>query len=763
MIMKKQNKTNRWLAALLLLGAVMFTGCANKDNPVVADVDVILPDGMSTMELQPYQYEFELNIQSDTEWQITTEGNVCRTYPHEGSGNVSVRVRVNANDTEQERTGAILVQFPKAKSKNQYIAVKQLTEVTVMQDAQTDINVSQGVGYGYNIYTSKVISTPIANLKALDADNRLSFSDGPSNMIYKSITGSSAHELSCKLTTELGLKASYFGFTSEIKASFKAEALSSQSSEYAITYFYMDKYIKDINLATNRLRASTTYMDEFAYEDLNGIGFGAETYPSTDEGFKQLLNDYGTHFVKKTKLGARLNRSMSVDITKVNGSFDIAAFAKESYGGSIVSDAYFQIDAEYKESYEANKSVCETQVGVLGGDEKLRTKFYNSNNESDFNEWMASVDRDNARPVSYDNGDLIPLYELVIDADRREALRQYMESNKFKEDFGSVDFTYDYNIPGSIDVPTFKEGDNLIKEITVDGTTLAMVCNEFIPVINKEKRVTVVYPVVNNRTLWHVGYYVGSDLTPPAKVCTRRGSINVTTLLDDQGNYLPLGARKKLYIHGAAVADNLAADSVKGLPVIPVATTQKDYYVSGYIDPKYNGPGPRYGYGVVKIFDKLWLTYNLRCNSDVNNTRRFQYASDKKLYFYPESELRESTMIWDWRLPQKSDFLSIGSSLADNQIYDPAGAFKIGGVLGFQLVPVDKSQYGDHLTAYAQYDTVEGSASTKIIPDIGSEYHGCFFLCSDGIIVIDTENHSFGSYTPAIQDCSYQVRLCQDI
>ena len=140
-MMKKQNKTNRWLAALLLLGAVMFTGCANKDNPVVADVDVILPDGMSTMELQPYQYEFELNIQSDTEWQITTEGNVCRTYPHEGSGNVSVRVRVNANDTEQERTGAILVQFPKAKSKNQYIAVKQLTEVTVMQDAQTDINV----------------------------------------------------------------------------------------------------------------------------------------------------------------------------------------------------------------------------------------------------------------------------------------------------------------------------------------------------------------------------------------------------------------------------------------------------------------------------------------------------------------------------------------------------------------------------------------------------------------------------------------------
>ena len=36
-----KKNTNRWLAALLMLGAVMFTGCADKDNPIVETQNVV--------------------------------------------------------------------------------------------------------------------------------------------------------------------------------------------------------------------------------------------------------------------------------------------------------------------------------------------------------------------------------------------------------------------------------------------------------------------------------------------------------------------------------------------------------------------------------------------------------------------------------------------------------------------------------------------------------------------------------------------------
>ena len=779
----KQNRMKKWMASLLLLGVVLLMGCVEKDYPVVANVEVVMPEGMNVMELQPYQYDFELSITSDTEWTITTEGGVCRTYPHSGSGNATVKVRVNANTTGQERVGTIDILFPKAKPNDQHLAVRQLPYITISQDDQTDINKSQSVGYGYNIYTGEV-KPAIANLEALDKASLLSISNGKTDMIYKSFTGSSVHELSSKLSTEMGLKASYFGFTTEIKTSFGAEALQSQSSEYAITYFYMDKYTKSIDLAIRRLCSSTTYMNEFAYEDLNGKGAGAELYPSNDKGFHDLLEDYGTHFIRKAHLGARLSRSMSVDVTKVSGNCDIAAFAKQSYGDSILSDTYAQVEAEYKESYQKNTNACEKRHSVLGGDDKLSSSFYNSNDKSDFDNWIKSVDRNNARPVIYGDGDLYPLYELVADQDRREALRKYMDSNKFKQDFQSVDITYDYNVPSEIDIPAFGDDDNLIKEVTADGQSIALICNEYMPAINKEKRVTVVYPVVNNKTLWNVGYFIGSNGQPPAKVCTQRGVINITSLKDDNGNSLIPGARTKLFIRGSAISDSYLTDSIKGQEIKPYPAKVNDYVVKENVGPIYKGKGD-YNYGIVKIFDKLWLTYNLRKSDADINGKPFVVAHDRKNYFYKLSTI-DSTRIYSliegWRLPSKADYNSIRTTLSDNKISNIANTFYKGkdGLLGFNIIPLEATNKYD-LEQYSIWNLYsrDGTDGNKIGYEVGIEYFpeyneasmnipydGSYFGCIDGIFCINSRMSICGDWTPqkgTWKDYWTQIRLCTDI
>ena len=56
-------------------------------------------------------------------------------------------------------------------------------------------------------------------------------------------------------------------------------------------------------------------------------------------------------------------------------------------------------------------------------------------------------------------------------------------------------------------------------ELSISGRVVARVCSEYIPQIDKTKRVTVVYPVFNNKVKYNLGYFIGNEGLAPTRVC----------------------------------------------------------------------------------------------------------------------------------------------------------------------------------------------------------------------------------------------------
>ena len=69
-------------------------------------------------------------------------------------------------------------------------------------------------------------------------------------------------------------------------------------------------------------------MTDEAYNALNGLSYTTKKgrkiktpYPSTNEGFKRLIKDYGTHLLRRADLGGKMKYSTTIDLSKVENEY----------------------------------------------------------------------------------------------------------------------------------------------------------------------------------------------------------------------------------------------------------------------------------------------------------------------------------------------------------------------------------------------------------------------------------------------------------
>ena len=412
-------------------------------------------------------------------------------------------------------------------------------------------------------------------------------------------------------------------------------------------------------------------MNDDAYNDINGVpmvkrnGNVRISYKSNDEGFKRLIREYGTHVIMSAGLGGRLRRSMEVDITKVSSSYDVKAFVKASYEGAV--DASGEVDEHYKESYEDNKESISLRSEVLGGDQMLATKLLTKEGftKANIEAWMQSVKDDKMALVSFDETSLVPLYELVDrDAteaedgfsgeDRYLALKGYIDNNMGKD----PDFSY-YNC-GTVfefNIPTFenKWNNTLIKDIYCDGHWVAQVCNEYIPEINRDQRVTVVYPVIVNQPRYYMGFFLGNDSHKPARVAWSGTSVSIEEYDD-----LNFGSVSKLYLRGA---------SIKTAPHEGMETKTcetKEEYLQGLKGAGTNYQGEKYNYPIVKIFNNIWIRENYKHQVYVQPARDWKVNNETLHEVYYRISLAEQACPSGWRLPSYDDYQNMVDKLSHN-------------------------------------------------------------------------------------------------
>ena len=675
----------------LAIALVTLAACSSSDDAkYVADVSV--PATVPTTQegyllLEAGAHEFTFDIKTEGQWAVKSQNRFLHVKNGSGTGNATVTVRVENNTFEDRKLGALDITFPGHESENKTITVEQKYLGDYGGNAANIIELNNkiyGVGFSYDIKgewaSPNSVKVEVFDTKRMIKDGVENVNAAQVELSDYTVTGSTISEVSNKLTVKAGVEGSYGGFKGEANASFDMETSESSTYEYASTYFDIQLYRASLSKSPQSLIFD--YMTDDAYNAINGLPVKTKRgmrnlYGNTREGFKKLIDDFGTHVIVEAGLGGRLRRSMQVNTSEITSSYDVKAFAKAGYDGVCKAEA--SVDEHFKQSYKENAKAIKTSMSVLGGDKDLALDLVADGGftSKNYTAWRKSVQDTAMTIVNFSSKSLVPLYELVDreaegGEDRYTALKSYMTDGSVAADFS----TYKCGTVTEFEVPSFegaKYNETLIKDIYLGGQWVGQVCNEYIPNINRDKRVTVVYPVVNNKPRYNMGFFLGDNKGhKPARV-----SWDGTNVAVEAYEELDYGAATKVYLRGASV-----------LPRLPEGTTAlkaddpRDEYLE-MIDWKYP---------LVKIFNNVWMRENWHSgNTSGQPLREYDIDVNGEKFTVKSQEFSDENDIYanfpaSWRVPTKDDAQSIIDKLSNNGFAQPITALLYGGVTGFEDV-----------------------------------------------------------------------------
>ena len=600
-----------------------LTACSNSEDSspsgssakeTAISVEVLGKTVGDTLVFDMMDSTYDFKIEADGKWRIEDETGFIQSISEKfGSGDATVKIRLTTNDWDERFVGDLRIVFPEDTSLNKTITVvqKYSGDYDDNIDQVSQSNKAYAMGYGYDMVSNKEgylapgsIKAEIFDTKQLFQNEIFAYGANTQSLEETSITGSTISDVSFKLGVKANLEGSSALFSGEMKSSFDMSLTNKNNYEYALNYIDIETQTITSNEPVDFLIDSLN-MKKSVYYAINGIGDIGKRYPSNNKGFKKMIESFGTHVVMGAKVGARLRQSLTVDISKVTSSYDLGLFAKAAYKGVVVK-ADGSVESKLKKSFEENRSSIDFKVNVYGGDPKLGGKLMGfTNRELDtavVGEWKQSVyDGKGEALIGFTNGGLVPLYELIDEyisdstAERKEKLKAYMESKQFASDFSSF---YECGTVTEIDVPKIEDYDtnSLIKDIYLNGQLVAKAALEFVPLLNIKEKVMVIYPVINNKPRYNLGFYIGDKDHKPARVSWDGTDAAIVEYAD-----MDFGAAKKIYIRGSSVTSMVPEGTE------PHAGTVEDAYLASKIINKNLSADVDHNYPLVKIFDHVWI------------------------------------------------------------------------------------------------------------------------------------------------------------
>lgn len=622
--MKKTiSKIATFMAAAAMTFA--FAACSDDDNYSISKAEVDI-DQNEVGQLSPSSSvkTFNLKTDDDAEWVATVEWDrrahrqPIYCYPDSGVGSATLKIATLDNRTQQVRKANLIIRFPKDESKNITIPITQKrAEVDNSGEDIIDGNMARGIGYGYNAYKgyceNACMINPILEVDRMYDEKKLVYDFSGVSIEHREESGASVEELARKLNATAHASMEYNGFAGSVDAQFNGGQKSTSSNEFA----WMDINVRSCTARLNGTlaRLIDSYITQEAYEDINGIGWvdreGNEStdFPSTDEGFRKLVQQYGTHLVIGAVLGGQLRTSVVCNTSKINSAYNASVALQASYNSDFANiDISATAKAQQSAAVSSNHSGFYFNASVRGGgkndgtfaamsevvakmskarqgtgtessltddtDVKVEIEDNSSEYEKAGQAWINSLSTGSgAEPESVlqnvviidftSDDQLLPLYELVNrrrdgGEDRYTKFRQWYE-NTMKNDPEIL--SYRANLSSYINVPPTKidpmpdltqsrNSESLVQDIyQVNGQHVARVCSEFIPVINPSKRVNVIYPIVNGKPRYNLGIFCGDESSYPAQVSwgyEADPSVPIITTIKG----LEKGARKVAYLRG---------------------------------------------------------------------------------------------------------------------------------------------------------------------------------------------------------------------
>ncbi|OWV13115.1 MAC/perforin domain-containing protein [Fibrobacter sp. UWB5] len=707
-------------AALAYAATLGLTACSNSEDSspsgssakeTAISVEVLGKTVGDTLVFDMMDSTYDFKIKADGKWRIEDETEFIQSISEKsGNGDATVKIRMVTNFLDERFVGDLRIVFPEDTSLNKTITVVQKYSGDYDDNANdvSQSNKAYAMGYGYDMISStegyldpSAIKSEVFDTKTLFEDGTFAYGPNTQTLDETTVTGSTISDISFKLGVKTKIEGGTALFSGEMKSAFDMSKTSYSNYEFALNYIDVTTQTITSEVPLEIL-ADSLSMIVSAYYAINGLGRTGQKFPSTNAGFRRLIKGYGTHVVMGAKVGGRIRQSMTVDVSKVTSSYDLEAFAKAAYKGLAVK-AEGSVEAKMKQSFEENNSNMSFKVHVYGGDAGVGARLMNTTNRAldptDVDTWKASVAKGKGALIGFPSDGLVPLYELIDEtisdstAKRKKLLKEYMESKAFASDFNAY---YECGTVTEIDVPKIEDLDTntLIKDIYSGGQLVAKATLEFVPLLNIKEKVMVIYPVINNKPRYNLGFYIGDKDHKPARVSWDGTDAAIVEYAD-----MDFGAAKKIYIRGTSV-----------LSTAPEGTethvgTVEDAYLASKIINKNISADFDYNYPLVKIFDHVWIRQDYASSTTRKGFFR-QPGSGQVVGANPMWRKYDATEVEEyvplgWKIPSDTVFKSIENEFKKNGLSNIGKAMlrkkdcdseKECGLLGFSAVKWNDSR-----------------------------------------------------------------------
>ena len=561
--------------AVLLVAA----GCHRPDD--------VIPDGILTLSETSVDVGWlgryctlSVNGMSDGD-SIAVVTPDAAWVTHDRSFGTHIVLYVQPNDTERQRKTTVDVRTARGLSAT--------LDVVQHSTAENDNNaLDEGaltrygrVGYGYNMlldYTdiASASDKPVFDYDALVAAERdygiIIGQEPNSSLNYQYYTSYSIYEMATRLMKEQTDEVSFLGLSKKTYRYTSVKSFDAETSCYGyakLTKVVATRYL-DMGKVDELLRRQDRYPvlapDFRAWIDRLRDGGCAKV------DVENFVSAYGTHVIIYADLGGRLDYDVNYVKHQTNRE-EMERFMQYSLG-KLKSDK--TIESTYKNVSEQGG----VSVYAYGGDETTRKRLKVNLRPTDITsaqlspdaiaDWAASIDLAHLENISLADCRLIPIWQVLPDEEMRAAVRSHILdlaeqlSGQRKEELG----LNNYIAVSLKNLRDFGGAESLVKLAYNEKIPKFEICNEYVPELRGDQRVTIIYPIYQGKTNIRHGIFAGDSVNTPSEIS-----------FDDVGGvYIqPLEGCKAgqvldtlYYIDGALYGTDYGIETrVKDLTVVP--------------------------------------------------------------------------------------------------------------------------------------------------------------------------------------------------
>lgn len=639
---------NRWGILFLLLSCLAFCSCSD-DLPSSSSEGwkVSLADGEQQAELarlasyESFRVAVEgknphesILVSSSEPWlKLKTD-----TLPEDGI----VAVETETNDESRRREATVTFT---STINPQHVATLTVSQLSLADnDNNSNPREQMFIGYGFDIYKSadnqKSVHTkePVLNLTKLTEyySNPQAYEvihdckNSRTDMQYH--TAYTLYEFSTDLTessseTNRGITGSLEDCKDALKycgsTDIKEQNFGRGSVVKTVASRVLDRGALDDLQKSGKLKS--TFSDGFlmAYNNVKRKK-GKERI----DAIQKILVDYGTHIIMQADLGGRIDYTFTMDKSmRVDNMAEMKSEIDFTFGNLPAADR----NVNYQNAVSSRKNQSGA-IKVIGGSKAMKEQLQREIaglspsgqlSAESVTSWLASITYDDNAALQENldvvHFELMPLWDLVESNLRNDFLNATLEmmsrsDYKFPDEMLNsalykLDMTRSY-------LKNFSTASNasLCKTLYFnDGTQMTPimeVCQEYVPAIRTDKRVTIVYPIYNNRIRITQGIFLGDDVYPPSRVAFG-DSIAYVVPLTLKGNKRTLDTL--YYVNG-----NFCTES-SGLKFF--TEEERNWQVrDDMLILKTTGSNAKvYKHPIVKIGSQFWTRENINHNMNFTN------------------------------------------------------------------------------------------------------------------------------------------------